>query len=68
MQSSPGRSQGSRSRDDVPMTDQTDYEPYEVSSSRLYIFSMTSIDHPSHTIFGSHHGSEHLTNGLSCVG
>ena len=60
MQSSPGRSQGPRSRDDVPMTDQTDYEPYEVSSSRLYIFSMPSIDH--------HHGSEHLTNGLSCVG
>ncbi|KAA8532264.1 hypothetical protein F0562_032296 [Nyssa sinensis] len=28
MQSSPGRSRG-HSRDDVPMTDQTDYEPYE---------------------------------------
>ncbi|PIA40645.1 hypothetical protein AQUCO_02400011v1 [Aquilegia coerulea] len=29
MQSSPGRSQRGHSRDDVPMTDQTDDEPYE---------------------------------------
>ncbi|XP_052184215.1 DNA replication licensing factor MCM2 [Diospyros lotus] len=29
MQSSPGRSQREHSREDVPMTDQTDYEPYE---------------------------------------
>ncbi|KAJ7969369.1 DNA helicase [Quillaja saponaria] len=29
MQSSPGRSQGGQSRDDVPMTDQTGDEPYE---------------------------------------
>lgn len=29
-QSSPGRSQSGRSRDDVPMTDQTDDDPYEV--------------------------------------
>ncbi|KAL6969175.1 DNA helicase [Sarracenia purpurea var. burkii] len=29
MQSSPGRSQRAHSREDVPMTDQTDYEPYE---------------------------------------
>lgn len=30
MQSSPGRSQRGHSRDDVPMTDQTDDDPYEV--------------------------------------
>ncbi|GMP57405.1 hypothetical protein CsSME_00021521 [Camellia sinensis var. sinensis] len=29
MQSSPGRSQRGHSREDVPMTDQTDYEPYD---------------------------------------
>ncbi|XP_059656509.1 DNA replication licensing factor MCM2 [Cornus florida] len=29
MQSSPGRSQRGHSRDDVPMTDQMDYDPYE---------------------------------------
>lgn len=32
MQSSPGRSQREQSREDVPMTDQTDDEPYEVLS------------------------------------
>lgn len=30
MQSSPGRSQRGHSRDDVPMTNQTDDDPYEV--------------------------------------
>jgi hypothetical protein len=30
MQSSPGRSQRGHSREDVPMTDQTDDDPYEV--------------------------------------
>lgn len=35
MQSSPGRSQRGHSREDVHMTDQTDDEPYEVSSFSL---------------------------------
>lgn len=35
MQSSPGRSQRGHSREDVPMTDQTDDDPYEVSSLLL---------------------------------
>lgn len=33
MQSSPGRSQRGHSREDVPMTDQTDDDQYEVLSS-----------------------------------
>lgn len=38
MQSSPGRPQWGNSREDVPMTDQTDDDPYEVPifSSSLY--------------------------------
>lgn len=41
MLSSPGRSQQGHSRDDVPMTDQTDDDPYEVLLSlplSLYIY------------------------------
>lgn len=35
-QSSPGRSQQGHSREDVPMTDQTDDDPYEVVYTFLF--------------------------------
>lgn len=42
MQSSPGRSQQGHSREDVPMTDQTDDYPYEVINSH-HIWSSLSL-------------------------
>lgn len=42
MQSSPGRSQHGHSREDVPTTDQTDDEPFEVFTFLIYLFSLVS--------------------------
>lgn len=50
MQSSPGRSQRGHSREDVPMTDQTDYEQYEVSNSPYLLYYVLTIGDQLHGI------------------